>query len=229
MPKGLIVVPQNPNPFAAVADRFSWANRVDGIWKSLYSPCSCRSRLQDYWYKTKKNNKYRWTVVAPDGAAPDEDRTNLFLVVPKEHALRIAEAMKRLQEFNSLEEKFGLSKTTAEEVQDEGGDVSGIVFSGDPAWGSNLWKISLYSFYLKQFLRKNMYDDYIDKGYIDNLRPHEDKLWSKLTTEFRETVTGEGYGDIHGNSGFVTILNSAPGGYGDNHKMYNLLINDGKG
>lgn len=228
MPKGLIVVPTESNIFTCASGRFSWANQVNGIWKSLYSPCSCRSRLQDYWYKTKKNNKYRWTVVAPDGAAPSDDKTNLFLVVPKDQSQRVAEAIERLRVFNAREEIFGLTKTTAEEVHTADGEVEGIVFSGDPAWGSNLWKISLFSFYLKQLPREIMYSDFYDGGYMRILTPHEDKLWSKLTTEFRETVAREDYENIHRNSGFVSILESASSRYKLNCKMYNLLITDGK-
>ena len=223
----------------------AWANKVnDGVWEVLYQPTDCRTYMSDFWWHTIKNPAYPIGVNILKDVKPDEDHTSIFFSSIQDEVLKryssidecrrdlglnytltleemVENVKKNLPILHNAEKQAGLEKLTEIEVCDDPSGLKGIVFVGDAVWHSNLWKQTLYTYYLKRLTYSKFKvginsEEYSE--YYGHLEYFGDKLLSKVKTEFTEIVETESFRWIHEYSGFVSICSKV------NEKMYNLLL-----
>ena len=214
-----------PPHWAAISSySVAWAKKVKGIWKVLYLPSNCRTRLSDYWYIVNKDSSYGYTPGLSLKEKLDAESTSLFYTlsaVDKEKTIK--EINKNLKSLNKKEKKYGLQLTQVEfvSVSPQNMATFGVVFIGDKEWQSNIWKTTIFSFSTKAALHPNFLRSSFAEEYYQILKPHEEKLLSKIKTEYKEFFTDGGFDAVHVNSGFVTICKGT-----DNKRMTNLLLKD---
>lgn len=193
--------------FPTAQRSLAWVNKIGEEWTTLYSPEDCRTRLNDYWYKTVKNYSYDWRVQNPVGVVPDEECTAIFF-----YGRFLTNVKKNIKKLNTLEEEHGIIPTTYIVTN------KGIIFIGDKIWQSALWKITLFSFYLKS-LTYSKWVDGPEMEYYPILKPYETTLLQKVVSEKKEILHSTQFCDVHLYSGFVTICQ----GY-HNPTMTKLLL-----
>lgn len=214
----------------------SWANGVDGVWKALYFPQTCRTRLHDYWFKYFKGKK-TYSYGDPSGSigiALGKEKTNLFFhlsyntsVVAEAHQKEIDLVLINLKKLNRIEKKYKISLTEVEFVsvidKDNTSIGFGVVFIGDRDWQSSLWKISIYSFLTKSvccsgfWLNKDKEDI---RNYQKLLRSNKEMLLSKIKGEYADILPDNSFEGVHVKSGFVSICT------GVNPAMKQLLLTE---
>jgi hypothetical protein len=199
---------------------------VQGIYQDLYDPSACRSRLQDYIYTVTKDKNYPPIYTNGLNIPLDANHTYMHFILPESHNNEKSVA-KNLSRLNRIERGCGLQETVLEYTH------NGFVSVSDPAWQSNLWKISILSYLLKYIAK----GDFFYKGeYTWAFPPKVRKvLFSKINTEFKEKITkNEIRQAIHNDSGFVSIScrialekqkkDGWYNGEGENEEMTDLLF-----
>ena len=120
--------------------------------------------------------------------------------------------------------KYGILPTTVESASVEGKNC--FVFIGDKQWQSNLWKISLFTYYLKKIVSE---EEEYDKALYTTTEegvPYEEIFLSKIVTHFDEWIPEKpDFAWTHNASGFVSI--SMVGGFSNtpgNEIMHRRII-----
>jgi hypothetical protein len=194
----------------------TWANqKEDGSWELLYFPSSCRSYMQCYWWKTLHEPKYATNLGAESGLAPETDRTCIYVEFKKLDKDKVDEAIKFL---HYIEDEAGIPHTTlliaegAYTVMADGrkkehsAPLKGAIFVGDKAWGSTLWKISLYSLLICKVLNNTRGEGYRE-AYYEYFTDFRKQFLAKVKDCNEEVIHGmcTSYTSIHCASGFVSI------------------------
>lgn len=220
----------------------SWINqnKETGEWELLYSPTTCRTYLNCYWWysgghgEKHKNYDLNVTPLIKGSPAPAEEYTGIFFTFSTDYLTLktdgytmfegyVETVKKNLESLHQWEEENGLEKTQMLVADDPTG-MLGIIFIGDKAWRSALWKITLYSYLLK----RTTYASFLPKGtggeeYWNALKKKGNihKLLPKVKTFMTEHYVNKGYSGIHGLSGFYTICAT-----NDNPVMTELLLGE---
>lgn len=209
------IIPANPSRWKTTFG-ISFASRT-GVKEltELYSGDGCRSRLCDYiagQQHPDRCGEYP-NMSNPTGLPLDKDNTVLLAETTKEAHSEYLDIL------NSLERQYGLEETTMQKVEyinKDGDKITKFVFFGDKAWQSAMWKISVYSLFIK-LISVGLYFDTIDTEYYKEILKNKKLLFYNVKNLDKEIFTGFGYVNIHVYSGFHSIL------IGDNKTMYDLL------
>ena len=213
-------------PFKPGFLSLAWINKneSDDNWTLLYQPSGCRTYMSCWWWLSQVNKDYlKHTNTIPyikdKLTPPAKEYTGIFFTNGPEgsyNTVNIKDFEERVRSnlpvLNEIEEKYGLTPTTIVVADDPTG-ITGIIFVGDPAWHSTLWKGTVYTYLLKRlcmaltpkrfFPRSLNEDDYWK--YLKKNNNFE-KLMSKVK-DFNEEVVKQGTFDyIHAFSGFQSII-----------------------
>lgn len=202
---------------------------INGIgynkWNLSYNPTRCRSYL---------NN---WASCDPKIGIP-------VTILTKTRPKKLGKAFifysadfkktppdfveKQLEILHNWEKIAGVSPTKVFQTQDS---VPGYIFVGDKHWVNALWKVSLYSYFLKKILfNAKEYDNYIKEPILGKfLKKITANIPEKLLSETRKGT--DVYSAVHAYSGVVTISQSytnPKSTFFPNTYMANLLLGDNK-
>jgi len=199
---------------------FAWVNQVvsgdDSLWQLLYDPSTCRTYMSCYLFGSTIDEEYLEEEFGRNvlvDSPPEKEFTSIFVSASTEanssYSLKnmVEQVEKKLPKLHKKEKFAGISLTKFIVSEYPAGRI-GIIFIGDKVWHSNIWKSTMYTFYLKKlcldcpFESPNSYGD-MEKQRI--FKPFEKKLLSKVNTEFEEEFTDHSYESVHERSGFITI------------------------
>lgn len=185
--------------FQSLDIKFSFVNKE---YEQITNPIKCRDFLGDCIWSRKANQpaqiygfSYDWTKTPYD-----LDVLRLSLTFPdaesKEYFLTNIEKLHEKEEAALVENKTKVFETQDKQI---------LVIEADKVWQSSIWKISLYTFYLKLISYESISElSNPEDKYWNTLESKEEFLLSKIQEE-NEFV----YPDInyaHNYSGFVSCL-----------------------
>lgn len=199
-----------------------------GYWRFVDAPHTCRTYLSCALYKTTKDLKYHNYHQYINVLPPEKDSTCIFFAsgTGEEYQELVNNVEKTIHKLHEIEDRAGVSHTSYEVINN---GVLGVVFIGDVAWRSTLWKSTLYSWYLKRvciglFKPKKVNKTYGYSGeeiaylsYQKHLDIYEDQLLAKVKDFNEEVIPSNQFRHVHTESGFVSICTKV------NTTMYNLL------
>ena len=201
--------------FQAIEIKFAFVKKIENKYTQIHSEVKCRDFLGDcIWSKARGEKVSIWKFNYSFAKNPfDDDCLRLSIAFPD---------IETKDNFTNNYQKLVAKELEANTIQSvilETEDPLCIVLEADKAWQSNIWKISLYTFYIKLFSYKTIkYIQHPEISYTKVLtKDKEDKLLSKITTEFEESY-GINMDAVHENSGFYSIITLR------NKEMYNILI-----
>lgn len=157
--------------FQSVEVKFAFVNEK---YEQVSQPCVCRDFLGDVlWSKFTKRPVSIWGFSYNYDSAPyDEKVLRLSLKFPTEQT-----QANFIQHLHFLEEKEKIANTKPLEILlTQEHDT--VILEADPVWQSNIWKLSLYTFYIKKYSSNNP----------DNLEKPESTYQQYLTQEIETTL-----------------------------------------
>ena len=163
------------------------------VWKVTGEISSCRSYIQDYRHNHKKEYPFK----------------SIYIGVISHKNKKTIE--KDIEFLHKKEKIAGLPKTRLYQTKLNG--ISGYIFLGNAAWNTCLWKISLYTYYIKKVVDNTCHE------YDDDLKPYEDILLSKVKHDNYEKLVSNTYPGTHELSGFVTICSRKHNKHMSNHLL----------
>jgi hypothetical protein len=84
-------------------------------------------------------------------------------------------------------------------------DPATFIIEGDKVWQSNVWKISIYTFYIKLMGYKDVTKpSHPESAYLSKYGPLEDKFLSKINLDVDDTL--EDIDMAHNYSGFYSVI-----------------------
>lgn len=176
-----------------------------------HKPQTCRTYLNEVLYK-EDHKTYNHLRTNPEFLL---EKNNTVLFVTYNWSLGKARLLGRIKKLNQLEKKFGIAETQISFVEKS---VRGIAFFGDKRWQSALWKLTIYSFLIKNILHPTLDMEYT--MYKKLLDINLETLLSKIIdTKYKDVIPkgGDIWMDVHVKSGFVSICS------GNNPTMAELL------
>ena len=206
----LIEMPQRVGtPFYVYKSKndISWVKKEKGkknTWVLLYGYSYCRTRLNDYWYTVMKSKKYNFPNI-PNPTRRTIDKKHTCLWIRNTNNVNLA----------PLHKKEKAARVALTRVYQAGG---GYIFIGDKAWQSCLWKLTLYSYFVKQSVNP-MYDE-----FTHYLKGGNEKVLLSKVKDFNDEVLFtnnniyELSSSVHVLSGFVSICQ------GYNKEMYKKIF-----
>jgi hypothetical protein len=195
--------------FQSLDIKFSFVKKIDdNTFEQQTTPAKCRDFLGDcIWSKVTGKPVSIYGFKYDYKAKPyDSDALRLSLTFPSEESynnfITNSDADDR---FNIIVEKTDQPLT--------------LIVEADKLWQEAIWKLSLFTFYLKIFSYENFSElkEPEDK-YMSILTPEiEAKLLSEVSKEGREVVK-ESLSASHNRSGFVSIITRS------DPVMYEILL-----
>ena len=191
--------------FQSIDLKFSFVRKLDeDSFKQLHNHAKCRDFLGDVIWSNKTGNNvgiYSFYYKKP-GNEIDADKTRLSLRFPDGESE--GNFMANLHFLQEKEANYGLSQLVVFKTQVK----HHWIIEADSDWQSNLWKISLFTFYIKLLSYKTPKEaKEPENEYLADLTPKkEHKLMSHIKVMFDEKF-GNGIYEVHNNSGFHSLLN----------------------
>jgi hypothetical protein len=203
--------------FQAVDIKFAFCHKDGDSYTQLHKHIKCRDFLGDViWSKCTGKKAAIWGFSYDWKTNPyDDDKLILSLKFPNQGVEEIF-----VDNFHHLNDKEMQANTNKSSLFKTDKELYWII-EADKAWQSNIWKISLYTFFIKLLSYKTIevLESPEDK-YLKKYTPViEAKCLSKVTTEFKETLW-DNMEDAHNNSGFISIIEK------NNKEMYKLILGE---
>jgi hypothetical protein len=202
--------------FQSLDIKFAFVSKIDGNkYKQLHLAIKCRDFLGDCIWSGITGQEvliYGFKFNASETKI-DTDKLRLSLKFPNKDSMDNFR-----NNFDLLKQKDLLAGTSNSQwvLTDQ---PNTIIVEADSLWQSNVWKISLYSYYLKFISFKDKsYLERPEDGYAEILTEKiEIKLLSKI--KCMKEVLSNDLATAHNNSGFVTIIKDY-----SNRQMTRLLL-----
>jgi hypothetical protein len=194
-------------------------DKVNG-YSLVFDTYSCRTQLTDRLFRHYACASYKEAALnfhkgILDATCRDGEAAFVISNPSVEYFI------KNLPLLHKKEKKAKLSKLT--EIYEIGINGNYLVI-GDPLWKSCLWKVNLYTFYLKHLFSKDFILSMKRERYWKSLADGNEEIYlSKIAGELKEIYDKDVYGEIpnydkvHFCTGFVTIAQ------GGNNPMAELL------
>jgi hypothetical protein len=191
----------------------AWArplNKEQTKWDLVKTSYGCRGYIIDYRAEP---------ILGRKSILPFEE---VHLFYGTSQAITSKKMEKSFQILNEIEKRIGLTPTKVLQCSDK--CFTGYLFIGDKAWNTCLWKLQLYTYYLKKYTFGTTEYDHALKVKI-GYKTAEELYWAnikennkeKLLTFYQGFKTAT-YSQTHVYSGFVSISN------GSNKYMQDLLF-----
>jgi len=204
--------------FQSLDIKFAFVSKIDdNSYKQLHLAVKCRDFLGDcIWSGITKQVASIWSFKFNASKTPlDTDKLRLSMKFPDKYSMECF-----INNFYTLDQKDLLAGTFLSKWYPTDQDNT-IIVEADPLWQSEVWKISLYSYYLKVISYKSI------EGLMEPenryaailTKPIEEKLLSKIKT--MQEVLNTTMMQAHNDSGFVTIIKGS-----NNKTMTKLLLGD---
>jgi len=200
--------------FQSLDVKFAFLNKVkNNKYKQIHTEIKCRDFLGDCLWGTTTRNKvniYGFTF-NPIKSIISQEGLFLSLLFPDNNSM--SDFKTNFPTLREKERQLGLVLSEMIETDKE----RTLIISADKVWQSAIWKLSLYTFYLKviSYETPSCAED-PENGYLDVLSPDkEEKLLSKLHDN--NEVLYETIHLAHNYSGFVSILT-------DRNKVMNRVL-----
>lgn len=186
--------------FQTVAIRMA---HVNSNYEQVHQPGKCRDFLGDMmWSRYWKKPVHIYGLKYDFAENPyDTEVTRLSLKFPNKNARD--NLFKNISYLHEREDKVGVTRSVVLDTD----QTNTLIIEGDTAWQQCVWKLSLYTFYIKLM----SYDDpntpdYPEAGYKEKLTSDvEKRLLANIKSDFNPL--SEDLGTNHGCSGFVSITN----------------------
>jgi hypothetical protein len=197
--------------FQAVETKFAFVN---ANYEQITAPAICRDFLGDcLWGKATNNYVAIWRFQYDWKEKPyDTEVLRLSVTFPNKQVKKHFET-----NYSYLAKKEEIAKTTFTKCL-KTQDPLIYVLEADKAWQSAVWKISLYTFYIKIMCYENMEQlARPEKDYVIYLKQNlELKMLERITDTYVEWADRL---DVnHCNRGFLSVLK------GDDKKTYNYIF-----
>jgi hypothetical protein len=198
----------------------AWAGtKEEPKWECINMASNCRSYLVCAWNYLHRNKKYKKDLNVAIFLEDDFSKytkIGIFMGAGQYDKKGISgstmkQVEKNLPKLHAIEDEAGVARTELLCINNKEKNLYGILCIPDKAWYSTMWKISLYSFFVKMLVEDHFEDapdegyKYSDGHYQELFRKNKKKLLEKVKDFNEEVVTGETYEDIHCNTGFVTL------------------------
>lgn len=200
--------------FQSIDLKFSFVTEKDGVYTELFSPVKCRDFLGDCIYSKHKKEEvciYGFSFLFEETPF-DEDKIKLSLTFPNTEAME--NFKKNFFTQSLLEKQYKIAPSVWYETDHK----ETLVVEASKIWQSAIWKISLFTFYLKLLCyqtREQAKDP--ENEYLKALTPEkEEKLMKNIRKE--KEIYNHNIIRVHHDSGFYTILRGI-----HNKEMTNLL------
>jgi hypothetical protein len=202
--------------FQSISLLFAFVNKKENIYSQIFFPVKCRDFLGDcIWSKATGLPAQIYSFSFDNNKTPlDTNYLRMSLTFP---TIEVLDNFKN--NFSSLNKKEAtvnpvITRTNYFETD----DPLTLIIEADPIWQSNVWKISLYTYYLKLLCYKD----------VKELKSPENEYAKLLTPEIEKkfldnlSVTTEKHDDsihiAHNFSGFISIIKKL------NKEMNSLLL-----
>lgn len=191
--------PKNTNEiFQSLDIKFAFVN---SSYEQISNPIKCRDFLGDCIWSKKTGNKARIYGFEFDYKDTPYDTEVLRMSLTFPNGESQTNFVNNISKLHEREVKVGLSLTKIFTTQDK----SILVIEADKTWQSSIWKVSLYTFYLKLISYKNVTElENPEDKYWTTLEPKEDFILDRVYVE-EEHLFDEIY-SAHNYSGFISCL-----------------------
>lgn len=196
------VNPYSYNPlseiFQSVDIKFTY---VDSKGQQVHMPCKCRDFLGDMIWSRKTGKKVSIYGMQYDYKKNpyDLDVTRFSLKFPNPDVMK--NFINNFAYLTDREKKYGIPESKLYTTDDS----STLVIEGDKVWQSNVWKISIYTFYIKLMGYKDITQpNQPEWNYANKYNPLEEKFLSKIQLEDEDTL--QDLDMAHNYSGFYSII-----------------------
>lgn len=190
--------------FQSLDIKFSFLNKIDNTtYKQIHTEVKCRDFLGDVlWSKFTKNNTYIYRFKFDYNQANlDEDKLRLSLKFPDIESKN--NFINNIDKLNNLFKSCGVEPTFFLETH----NAAYLIIEADPAWQSNIWKLSLFTFYLKVFSYKSTRSlKSPENKYIRVLTPTIKRKLFKQIKNKTEEFYYDTISETHNFSGFYSII-----------------------
>ena len=185
--------------FQSLDIKFAFVNKNG---EQVSAPGKCRDFLGDCIWSKKYNEKaYIYGFTYNYSETPYDD-CRLSLKFPSTEAM--TNFLVNLPYLHEKEKKAGVKRSVVYETQEK----DTLVIAGSNWWINAVWKISLYTFYIKVMSYKTPQDcGDPENKYVKKLTPEiEDQMLSKIKKKSKQVLKTDIY-VAHNNSGFVSLIN----------------------
>lgn len=201
--------------FQSIDVKFSFVKKeTENTFKQIHSVVKCRDFLGDCVWSKKTGNAvsiYNFNYKYKENPF-DEKQLQLSMTFPDKKTLNVFTLNFHL--LNDKEEKAKVKKSKYFKTN----CPLSIIIVSSKCWQSSIWKISLFTYYLKLFCYKSI--DHLqdpEKEYSEYLIPKtENKLISKVKTKKEHLY--DNISMAHNYSGFVSVIK------GDTNKIQHKEI-----
>ena len=134
--------------FQCLDIKFSFvSDKREGVFKQVSVPCKCRDFLGDIlWSRALKQPVSIYGMSYDYSKAPyDEDRLKLSLKFPSEETKETF--LRKFSKFLGEKERLAGIKEYTQVIETEESDT--IIVIASSHWQQSVWKLSLYTYYLK--------------------------------------------------------------------------------
>lgn len=204
--------------FQSLDIKFSFLNKInETTYKQIHTEVKCRDFLGDVlWSKATKRNVYIYGFkFNHDQADLDKEKLRVSLKFPDEKSKN-----NFINNIDKLNKLFKPCKTEPT-IFIETDDTDYLIVEADPAWQSNIWKLSLFTFYLKVFSYKSTRSlKTPEDGYIKSLTLETKKKLFKQIKDKTEEFYYDTISMAHNYSGFYSIIK------GKNEETYKILLGE---
>ena len=201
--------------FQSLDIKFAFVKKIDkNNFEQISNPIKCRDFLGDcIWNKltNKVAQIYGFSYSYKENPF-DEDKLRLSLTFP--HNEYKTYFIDNFGGLTNKETKYKISNSKCYETD----CPETLIVEANKVWQSCIWKISLYTFFLKCISYKTIKDlESPEDEYIDYLKPEiEDKLMKKIRV--KKEFLADSIGKAHNYSGFVSVIRN------QNEEMNKLLL-----
>lgn len=205
---------------------------VNSDYEQVHQPGKCRDFLGDMmWSRKYDKHMVQYGLCYEYSKNPyDTEVLRLSLKFPTEETY--SSFIEHLPYLHEKEDRAGLPHSVLLETD----QPYTLIIEGNKAWQGCVWKLSLYTFYLKVMSYKDMTDlNNPEKGYMSLLKPDLEEILLKNITNDDNPIAVS-LSDNHNGSGFVTLLtfyrdredfwDGRPDYYRDAWKMAKKLFSD---
>lgn len=204
--------------FQALDIKFAFVNKIEeDTYKQVHLAIKCRDFLGDcIWSKLTGNKASIYGFTYNYEEAPyDDDKLRLSLKFPSKEDYDFFVA--NFHKLHEIEETANTEKSVWYPTAEE----NTIILESNTVWQSAMWKISLFTYFLKVISYENE----------DNLGKPESNYTKKLTTEIKNKLLSkivpvnyvylaDNIGIAHNNSGFISVIT------GQAAEMNKVLLGD---
>ena len=201
--------------FQSLEVKFELCNKIDkDHYEQLHTEVKCRDFLGDcIWSKKTKKPVSIYGFQYDFSQDPYKGRKlRLSMKFPKTETKKIF--LENLPKLHEKETQANVTKSTILETTQE----NTIILESSSKWLDSMWKISLFTFYLKCFSYENVTELLSPENkYNEKLTKEKENLFLSKIKDFKKELLPSYISDAHNSSGFYSILIS-------NNAIMNSLI-----